>query len=194
MFRWQNIARYSRHLRFRLSTFLGLPAASRTMDIGHGAFPLEVLKILQEVSESHFLAFDLEFSGVASRRPAGTGKGKLSLQEYYEDIKAAAEKYQILQFGLTIVKEDLKKGRYVARPYNFNISPLTSLRERHFGREWSYHSGGKCLETPFNVKDPDSCTSYRFPYKERLPIRPSYRLRSTIPISQRRAYCPAEYH
>ena len=111
------------------------------MDITHARFPLELLKIIQEVSESHFIAFDLEFSGVAGRRPNGTGK--LSLQEYYEDVKAAAEKYQILQVGLTIVKEDLKRGRYVTRPYNFNISPLTSLRERYFGRTWSYHSGGE---------------------------------------------------
>ena len=137
MFRWPNF------LRTQLSALLGFrhPAGTRTMDIDNGAFPLEILKILQEVSESHFIAFDLEFSGVASRRPPGPGRGKLSLQEYYEDIKAAAEKYQILQVGFTVVKEDLKKGRYVARPYNFNISPLTSLRERHFGREWSYHSG-----------------------------------------------------
>ncbi|RMZ89603.1 hypothetical protein DV736_g3164, partial [Chaetothyriales sp. CBS 134916] len=109
------------------------------MDISRTDFPLEILKILEEVSESHFIAFDLEFSGVARWRPAGTQK--LCLQEYYEDIKAAAEKYQILQVGFTIVKQDLKKNRYVARPYNFNVSPLPTLRERHFGREWSCHSG-----------------------------------------------------
>jgi hypothetical protein len=115
------------------------------MDVPDSRFPSEVLKIVQEVAESHFVAFDLEFSGVASRRPLGTGK--LSLQEYYEDVKAAAEKYQILQVGLTVVKEDLKKGRYIARPYNFNISPLTRLRERDFARTWSYHSGGQFIAT-----------------------------------------------
>ncbi|RMD42250.1 hypothetical protein DV735_g2877, partial [Chaetothyriales sp. CBS 134920] len=100
------------------------------MDISKADFPLELLKILEEVSDSHFVAFDLEFSGVASRRPGGTQK--LSLQEYYDDIKAAAGKYQILQAGFTIVKQDLEKNRYEARPYNFNLSPLPSLRERHF--------------------------------------------------------------
>ncbi|RMZ85740.1 hypothetical protein DV737_g437, partial [Chaetothyriales sp. CBS 132003] len=109
------------------------------MDISGADFPREILRILEEVSESHFIAFDLEFSGVARWRPAGSHK--LSLQEYYEDIKAAAEKYQILQAGFTLVTQDVKKNRYVARPYNFNVSPLPTLRERHFGREWSCHSG-----------------------------------------------------
>ena len=110
------------------------------MDVSQARFPFEVLKIIQQVADSHLIAFDLEFSGVAGRRP---GKGqKLTLQEYYDDIKEAAEKYQILQVGFTIVEEDLKTGRYIARPYNFNLSPLTFLRERHFGRVWSFHSGG----------------------------------------------------
>jgi poly(A)-specific ribonuclease len=114
------------------------------MDVPNSRFPYEALKIVQEVADSHFIAFDLEFSGVAGRRPDKSRK--LTLQEYYEDIKEAAEKYQILQVGLTIVREDVKTGRYIARPYNFNISPLTPLHERVFGRAWSYHSGGQyCL-------------------------------------------------
>lgn len=121
----------------------GQPVPYPVMDIPQARFPQELLKIINEIAESHFVAFDLEFSGVAGRRPVGTGK--LSLQELYEDTKAAAEKYQILQVGLTIVKEDLKHGRYVARPYNFNISPLTGLREKHFGRVWSHHSGGTII-------------------------------------------------
>jgi len=138
----------------------GRTPARTTMDLPYSRFPQELIGIIQAVAESHFVAFDLEFSGVAGRRPTGKG-GKLSLQEYYEDIKAAAEKYQILQVGLTIVKEDSHRGmrsksstrvtavnqrpgRYVAQPYNFNISPLPTLRERHFGREWSFHSGGQC--------------------------------------------------
>lgn len=131
-----------RCLPFYLPSIFGPLAATPNpiMDIPHSRFPYEILRIIQEVADSHFIAFDLEFSGVAGRR-AGRPQ-KLTLQEYYEDIKEAAEKYQILQVGFTIVQEDLKKGCYVARPYNFNISPLTSLRERHFGREWSYHSGG----------------------------------------------------
>lgn len=110
------------------------------MDITHARFPYEVLRIINEVADSHFVAFDLEFSGIAQqRRPRSS---KLTLQEYYEDVKSAAEKYQILQVGLTIVNEDLENGRYIARPYNFNLSPLTFLPERQFSREWTSHSGG----------------------------------------------------
>ena len=131
-----------RCLPFFLPSIFGPPPGAipyPIMDVPHSRFPYEILKIIQEVADSHLIAFDLEFSGVAGRRPAKSGK--LTLQEYYEDIKEAAEKYQILQVGFTIVQEDLEKGRYVARPYNFNISPLTPLWERHFGRVWSYHSG-----------------------------------------------------
>lgn len=111
------------------------------MDISRFEFPSELLRIIQEVSESHFVAFDLEFSGVAGRRALDSGK--LSLQELYEDTKAAAEKYQVLQVGLTIVEEDLKSGEYISRPYNFNISPLPALQERAWSRDWSCSSGGK---------------------------------------------------
>jgi len=77
------------------------------MEVQRSRFHIELVKIIQEVADSHFIAFDLEFSGVADRRRDG---GKLTLQQLYEDNKEAAEKYQILQVGLTIVKEDEKKG------------------------------------------------------------------------------------
>jgi poly(A)-specific ribonuclease len=108
------------------------------MDIDQHSFRKHALKILHEISESHFVAFDFEFSGVARSR----GREKQSLQEYYTDVKQAAEKYQILQVGFTIVQQDTRRARYVARPYNFNISPLTFLHERDFSREWTYQGGG----------------------------------------------------
>ncbi len=79
------------------------------MDITHATFPEELIKIIQHIANSRFVAFDLEFSGVAARRSAG-GSGKLSLQEYYQDLRSAAQIYQILQIGLTIVSEDTEKG------------------------------------------------------------------------------------
>jgi hypothetical protein len=112
------------------------------MDVSSAKFPSLLLRLLQEVADSHFITVDFEFSGVAGHRPQGSGK--LTLQEYYEDTKEAAEKYQVLQVGLTIVQEDLDQGRYVVRPYNFNLSPLPALRERVFSRDWSFNSGGGC--------------------------------------------------
>jgi poly(A)-specific ribonuclease len=79
------------------------------MDVNIGSFPSELVKIIQHIADSRFIAFDLEFSGVASRR-AGGGANRLTLQEYYSDLRAAAQIYQILQVGLTIVTEDTEKG------------------------------------------------------------------------------------
>ena len=78
------------------------------MDIPRSSFPLELVKIIQLLIDSHFVAFDLEFSGIAGRR---RDRKKPNLQEVYEDIKAAAEKYQVLQVGITLVHEDLVTGK-----------------------------------------------------------------------------------
>jgi poly(A)-specific ribonuclease len=79
------------------------------MDITSGNFSSEVIKILHHVANSRFIAFDLEFSGVAGRR-AGGGANRLTLQEYYSDLRSAAQVYQILQVGLTIVNENTERG------------------------------------------------------------------------------------
>ncbi|KAL6241553.1 hypothetical protein RBB50_011576 [Rhinocladiella similis] len=127
------------------------------MDITHATFPQELIKIIQHIADSRFVAFDLEFSGVAARRQGG-GSGKFSLQEYYHDLRSAAQIYQILQIGLTIVNEDTKKGRYVTRPYNFHLSPLPATSENVFRRVWSYNSGAISflLRHGFNMERPFS--------------------------------------
>ena len=77
------------------------------MDISRSRFPFELVSIIQLIASSHFVAFDLEFSGIAGRR---RGRKKPTLQEVYEDVKGAAEQYQVLQVGLTVVQEDLIAG------------------------------------------------------------------------------------
>jgi poly(A)-specific ribonuclease len=79
------------------------------MDIPSHRFPFELVKIIQLIADSHFVALDLEFTGIASRRTR-TGKSRLSLQQVYEEVKEAAKQYQILQVGLTIVEENAQKG------------------------------------------------------------------------------------
>lgn len=80
------------------------------MDVSNANFSQELIKIIQHIAESRFIAFDLEFSGVAARRANAGGSGKLTLQEYYHDLRSAAQIYQILQVGLTVVTEDTEKG------------------------------------------------------------------------------------
>lgn len=81
------------------------------MDISNRQFPSELVKILQLIADSHFVALDLEFSGISSRRARG-GRSRLSLQQVYEEVKEAAKQYQVLQVGLTVVEEDIQKGTY----------------------------------------------------------------------------------
>jgi CAF1 family ribonuclease len=68
-------------------------------------WPRHLPHILQDLSDCAFVALDFEFSGI----PAIVG-GRQTLQERYAESKAAARKYQILQVGLTIVKEDAVAG------------------------------------------------------------------------------------
>ena len=79
------------------------------MDISRSRFPLELVKIIQLIADSHFVALDLEFSGIPGRRK---DRRKPTLQEVYEDVKEAAEQYQVLQVGLTVVHEDLLTGEH----------------------------------------------------------------------------------
>lgn len=113
----------------------------RKMDIVRFNFPWKLLEILTAVSESHFVSFDLELSGVPVR-PYGAARepGKQTLQQRYAETKAAAEKYTILQIGLTCVKEDAVDGTYELKPFNIQLSPILSER-LDIDRNFSFHSG-----------------------------------------------------
>lgn len=119
------------------------------MDINAASFLGNLLDIFTAISESQFVSFDLELSGIPSKqwRPNGN---KQTLQERYEEVKHAAERYQILQIGLTCVREvnrPVRSGEspdmeivYGVQPYNFNLSPL--LPERMgVERIFSFQSG-----------------------------------------------------
>ena len=81
------------------------------MDIPSHHFSNELVKTIKLIAESHFVALDLEFSGISSRRK-GSGRSRLSLQQAYENTREAAKQYQVLQVGLTVVEEDAVKGNY----------------------------------------------------------------------------------
>lgn len=93
---------------------------ANAMDINNVSFGPMLLGIIEQISTSHFVAFDIEMSGIASKPAAN--RGKQSLQERYLEIKEAAEKYAIIQIGITCVEE--YDGVYVLRPYNFHLNPI----------------------------------------------------------------------
>lgn len=116
-----------------------VPIQLNRMDITKATFPQEAVKLLQDIADSHFIAFDFEFSGIAERNRDRSGKP--SLEERYEETRVSVQEYQPLQIGLTVAKFDEANTRYVLEPYNLNISPLPLLRERYFTRKWSMNSG-----------------------------------------------------
>lgn len=75
------------------------------MDLTKQSFLSYLPWLLNDLSSSCFVAFDLELSGIALNS-CRNGIKSQTLRQRYEDIKAAAEKYHILQIGLTICRED----------------------------------------------------------------------------------------
>ncbi|KUJ19557.1 CAF1-domain-containing protein [Mollisia scopiformis] len=99
------------------------------MDVGGAEFRSSLLRILRDISEATIVTFDLEMSGITTKPKCSAGDqslnvGKPTLQNQYEEMKSAAETYQVLQLGITCVSEDVDKEYYLAKPYNFTISPL----------------------------------------------------------------------
>jgi poly(A)-specific ribonuclease len=112
------------------------------MEVNAESFPHDILGLLVNISEADFVSFDLELSGIPSRLPnkKPRGPGRLTLQDRYAETKEGADRYQILQVGLTCAKFDYIANKYVLRPYNINISPLFDER-LDFEREISFQSG-----------------------------------------------------
>ncbi len=90
--------------------------AAEKMDINLSNFHARLPSLLRAVSDAHFIAIDLELSGIPGHqihKPRVGGNqtgGKATLQERYEDTKKAAEKYQVLQLGMTCVEEHKDRG------------------------------------------------------------------------------------
>lgn len=86
------------------------------MDVTGQNFQSQLFSILGAISRSHFVSFDLELSGIPGKQSktkptTGQGEdGKQTLQQRYAETKAAAERYHVLQLGLTCVEEDRDRG------------------------------------------------------------------------------------
>ncbi|KAI4935048.1 uncharacterized protein J4E92_002334 [Alternaria infectoria] len=112
------------------------------MDVDAATFPHHLLAIFIHISEADFVSFDLELSGIPSRiqdKPAH-GPARFTMEERYAETKMGADRYQILQVGITCARFDYLANTYVLRPYNINISPLFDERI-DFEREIKFQSG-----------------------------------------------------
>ncbi|KAF2001571.1 CAF1-domain-containing protein [Amniculicola lignicola CBS 123094] len=99
------------------------------MEVDATSYPHHLLEMLRALSEADFVSMDLELSGIPSRGfGAPRPKGRQSLEHRYAEVKAGAEKFTILQVGLTCAHFDHQRNAYVLRPYNVNISPIIDER------------------------------------------------------------------
>lgn len=80
------------------------------MDITSQNFPSLLFKILDELASCVFVSLDFEFSGIARNSVAHRDSGPQTLQARYTEVKDAAEKYEILQIGLTLCHENISTG------------------------------------------------------------------------------------
>ena len=88
------------------------------MEVPQSQYWRRLLSILNHIADAKFVAFDLEMSGIAARsrfgqNSKGQGGGKPSLQALYDEVRVAAELYQVLQIGITCVEENREKGECV---------------------------------------------------------------------------------
>ena len=116
------------------------------MEINRFTFQPMLKSLLVDISTAHFIALDFEFSGIhkqAHRSTKTPNSGKQTLQERYLETKAAAETYQVLQVGLTFVFEDLERGSYEVKPYNFNLSPLMTEKGFEIDRDIVLQGSGE---------------------------------------------------
>ncbi|PVI04428.1 CAF1-domain-containing protein [Periconia macrospinosa] len=102
------------------------------MEVDASNFPRHLLRLLDNISRAEFVAFDLELTGIPShlpkKGPVKTGHAKKTLQDRYAETREAANRYQILQIGITCGVFDVLIGKYVLRPYNITLSPLLNER------------------------------------------------------------------
>lgn len=123
------------------------------MDVDKTSFYPLLPDILTDISTAHFVTFDLELSGIPTKDPSA---GKPTLQRRYLETKAAAERYQILQIGITCVEQDVENKKYKLKPYNFDLSPVINERGLDVERIFSFQSGAAefLLKVGFDIGRP----------------------------------------
>ncbi|KAL2819250.1 ribonuclease H-like domain-containing protein [Aspergillus granulosus] len=134
------------------------------MDVSAQTFPYHLPRMLDDLASSTFVAIDLEFSGITNATLGRVGPPQ-SLQQRYQEVKEGADKYQILQVGLTFCHEDTETAKYTLKPYNLYLSPIID-RKLEVERNWSFQSSAIefLLDNKFNM---DSLYRSGVPYISR---------------------------
>jgi len=93
------------------------------MDLTQHNFAYYLPWLLKELTQSSFVSIDFELSGIALS-PSSRASKTSTLQQRYLENKVAAEKYQILQVGLTICNEDAENGTCLGADCNSLSIPI----------------------------------------------------------------------
>ncbi|RDW79165.1 CAF1 family ribonuclease [Aspergillus mulundensis] len=168
------------------------------MDVTARTFPYHLARILQDLESSVFVSIDLEFSGI--HIPSNGRAGPQSLQQRYEDLKESAEKYQVLQVGLTFGIEDAEAGqrtckysrpftaenllaKYTLKPYNLYLSPIID-RRLDIERAWMFQSSAVefLLENKFSMDSLFKGVTYVSREEEAKAISKAEERRKATPI------------
>ncbi|KAL3473972.1 CAF1 family ribonuclease [Aspergillus californicus] len=134
------------------------------MEVTAQTFPYHLPKMLEDLASSNFVAIDFEFSGITNTFQGRAGPLR-SLQQRYQEVVAGADKYQILQVGMTFCHEDAEGAKYTLKPYNLYLSPIID-RKLEVDRDWSFQSSAIefLLGNRFNM---DSLYKVGVPYISR---------------------------
>ncbi|KAF4219726.1 hypothetical protein CNMCM8980_007556 [Aspergillus fumigatiaffinis] len=121
------------------------------MEVTVQTFPYHLPRILDDLATCCFVSMDFEFSGIATTS-SNPNRGSQTLQARYEEVKKSADKYQILQVGLTICHEDTENASYTLKPYNVNLNPIID-RRLEVERGWTMQSSAIefLLENKFSI-------------------------------------------
>ncbi len=138
------------------------------MDIYIRTFEQSVYTVLEAIQESRFVCINLKLTGSPPAIPQvipAIDYQKPTLQQRYEEVKKAAEHYQVVQFGLTCAKEDLHQKRYALSTFNFNLQPVPD-RTLHIERQIHVDTSSFNASTLDN-HSLDQCFAKGIPYCSR---------------------------
>jgi poly(A)-specific ribonuclease len=103
------------------------------MELDRTSFYTQLPAILSALATSAAVVIDCELSGI-SRLERGLNN-RQTLQERYADRRQAAQRYSILQFGITIL-QSLDRDKAQARTFNLNIDPkISKTLEMHLAMD-----------------------------------------------------------
>lgn len=78
------------------------------MEISSENFWESLAVVIEAIATATYVSFDLEMTGIYTK--TSMAFAKLAINMVYEKAKEAAERFQIVQFGLTCISYDKKAG------------------------------------------------------------------------------------